>query len=113
MAFYPIPDDPDFQPITGQQEPTFTPEEAELHSAPWSYLSPSDMTAPTNRPLWELMHDAFITVGLSGPRGHRGFAAEIRAIAKAMAEAEQRGEFTSKGLYGCLLAEADRAEAGE
>jgi len=59
------------------------------------------------------MHDAHLIATTSGGGIHKGFAAEIRAIAKSLAEAERSGEFTSNGLYGWLLAEADRAEAGE
>jgi hypothetical protein len=73
---------------------------------------------PTNRPLWQVMQDAYYSIKphpdvLSEEYERITAAAEMRAIAKAMAEAEQRGEFTSNGLYGWLLAEAARAEAGE
>ena len=67
----------------------------------------------TNRPLWEAMDAARFLAFRMGCNNGAAAAAELRAIAKAMAEAEQRGEFTSNGLYGWLLAEADRAEAGD
>ena len=65
------------------------------------------MADPTNPPLWQVMANA------SNDWNRLDKAAEIRAIAKCLSEAERRGEFVSSGLYGWLLAEADRAEAGE
>jgi hypothetical protein len=60
------------------------------------------------------MHDAFLSVNLSGGGGHKGFAAELRAIAE---EVERRGR---KGIdldpgetADWLRDEADRAEAGD
>jgi hypothetical protein len=71
------------------------------------------MPDPTpNRPLWEVMHDAYLKCELSGPRGHLGFAAELRAIAE---EASRRygGNDPAISLIAWLELEADCAEAGE
>ena len=59
-------------------------------------------------PLWKAMDQATMRPFSSNSEI---YGAQLRAIAKAMAEAEHRGEFTSSGLYLWLLAEADRAEA--
>ena len=56
-----------------------------------------------SEPLWRVMRDADCML----------YAAEIRAVARFLAEAERNGEFMSDGLYRWLRAEADRAEAGE
>jgi hypothetical protein len=68
---------------------------------------------PSRPPLWEAMHDAAIEVSkTSGPiASRRGFAAELRAIAK---EIHRRRDLGSRGeLLAWLRDEADRAEPGE
>jgi len=63
-------------------------------------------------PLWRMMHDAYLKPKLSGPEGHLGFAAEIRAIAGEMSDVfDLTGD--AGRVFEWLLAEADRAEAGE
>jgi len=69
--------------------------------------------ADTNRSLWQVMHSAYHQAQHPRPSARAGYAAEIHAVARFLAEAERNGEFTSDGLYGWLLAEADRAEEGE
>jgi hypothetical protein len=90
------------------------------------------MTDPTpNRQLWRVMHDAYLKPNLSGPRGHLGFAAEIRALADWLVPEEppiNLGDINMRDISEIsrwfqrderqrlrldLLAEADRAEAGE
>jgi len=87
MAFYPIPDDPHFQPVMRQP------------------------TTPTNRPpLWQVMHDAYEEAFITGDGcTWTGRAAEIRAIAE---EASRRYD-ANDPIIAWLEMEADRAEAGE
>jgi hypothetical protein len=64
-------------------------------------------------PLWMTMNCAYrdaIDSDTFSMSVEKATGAEIRAMAKAMAAAEHRGEFTSSGLYVWLLAEADRTE---
>jgi hypothetical protein len=100
MAFYPIPDDPHFQPVMRQP------------------------TTPTNRPpLWQVMHDAYEEAFITGDGcTWTGRAAEIRAIAdwlvpeeepEPLPLEEQVAWATRRNMRQRLLAEADRAEAGE
>ena len=75
------------------------------------------MTNQSNRPLWQVMHDAFLSVNLSGGGGHKGFAAEIRAIAEKV-QVEFGEYFADRDpvllkVINWLDSEADRAEAGE
>lgn len=73
------------------------------------------MSNPTpNRPLWKVMHSAYINSG----RMQEGYAAELRAIAKWISERHPIDPATGAGVGATtvvseLLAEADRAEAGE
>jgi hypothetical protein len=83
----------------------------------------SDPTPTPRRQLWRVMHDAYLKPNLSGPRGHLGFAAEIRALADWLvpeADAPTSGgdlakmkHLVSMRFRAQLLDEADRAEAGE
>jgi hypothetical protein len=79
------------------------------------------MTDPISRPLWRVMHDAYWkTAGMGGdiPPACTGecFAAELRAIADWLVP-EPDADCIVPGhgqyLYDLLLAEVDRAEAGE
>jgi hypothetical protein len=67
------------------------------------------MTDPTNRPLWQVMHDADIAISReTGPiASRRGYAAELRAIADEIPEVL----YGAGGVRRWLLEEADRAEA--
>jgi len=70
------------------------------------------------KPLWEVMHDAFLSVGLTGEKGRKGFAAELRAIAdeavpEHLCQADDSWDAAAIA-YGVvrdrLLAAADEAE---
>ena len=83
------------------------------------------MTDPTNRPLWQVMRDAYDDAFPEYDEAADGIAAEIRALVEAklpeepwqpagpcdIAEGFRRDE--RQRLRLDLLAEADRAEAGE
>ena len=114
MAFYPIPDDQDFQPI---------------HCQPLTEPVPTDPT-PNRPPLWRVMNAAFMDAFMDADSGQLGptIAAEIRALADWLVPEEPEPPDgyaeTSAGyrhtvwevhdeLRDRLLAEADRAEAGE
>jgi hypothetical protein len=76
------------------------------------------MTDPTNRPLWQAMQDAYCGTDFTPePLDAPLYAAEIRAIAE---EIERRRRLLEPGynlspeeIIAWLLAEADRAEAGD
>ena len=77
---------------------------------------PITTTDPTNYPpLWRMMHDAYLKPKLSGPEGHLGFAAEIRAIAEWIETRNGRRMASiavgAREVAAQLRAEADRAEA--
>ena len=103
MAFYPIPDDQDFQPI---------------HCQPLTEPVPTDPT-PNRPPLWQVMKaaDASCTSDLTIPE-----AKAIRAIAdwlvpeedvKAEGEHYQARQIEREYQRDILLDEVRRAEAGE
>ena len=60
-----------------------------------------------NHPLWRVMQDAYFEGRNPGISEPHGYAAELRAIAKYLFEHRQMAAAT------LLLAEADKAEAGE
>jgi hypothetical protein len=70
----------------------------------------------TNRPLWQVMHDADIIVKKeTGPiASRRGYAAELRAIAEWLYKQGSLADVVAgANMIKLLYAEADRAEAGE
>jgi hypothetical protein len=83
-------------------------------------------TTPNDQSLWRVMADAFAQTQDPGPEFFRAYAAELRAIADRVVPEEPpmsrriQGNAVAKALYlqrqrtrARLLAEADRAEAGE
>jgi hypothetical protein len=71
------------------------------------------MTDPTNRPLWQVMADAYIIAHASGNVAH-AYAAELRAIAEAISNELAThivGDDPVMEVVAWLLAEADKAEA--
>ena len=95
-----------------------SPEEVELHSAPWSYLSPLPVNPPQQSPpLWWVMQGAYFEGRKPGHCDRLGYAAELRAIAD---EIDNRYKVTpymvrvgTEDVAKMLRAEADLAEAGE
>jgi hypothetical protein len=69
---------------------------------------------PNHPPLWQIMADAYIQ-SLVLHESYPCYAAEIRAIAAELAnkESEWRAECSDMSAVQWLLAEADKAEAGE
>ena len=96
-----------------------SPEEVELHSAPWSYLSPLPVNSPQQSPpLWRMMHAAhFQHADPTAASALRGYAAELRAIADVMTTRmcllEEDYNLTAPEMIAWLRDEAARAEAGE
>jgi hypothetical protein len=68
------------------------------------------MTDP-NRPLWQVMADAYIIAHASGNVAH-AYAAELRAVVNAMEDHFVMLNGDSILVRDWLLAEADKAEAG-
>ena len=66
---------------------------------------------PTPKPLWRVMHDAFLASDLSGPDGCSGFAAELRAIAEEVRRLAKL--WSSEEVADWLDMEADLAEKAE
>jgi hypothetical protein len=88
------------------------------HSAPGAFLHPPEpeppadmLPDPTNRPLWQMMEDAY-DKKIDLDYSYR-YAAEIRAIVGAMED--RFGLFSGDALMivDWLRDEADKAEAGE
>jgi hypothetical protein len=72
------------------------------------------MADPTpNRPLWEVMEASFLAGRNPGYCDRRGYAAELRAIAGEMCSRFFSSIEDNPVFYDWLLAEADRAEAGQ